>query len=246
MQSDPFSLSKCDPIWLLWCDGPRAKTFLEDVSRALIQSTDPEGEIVTLLGDSDWRCHLVAGVALVISEYKTFPQLVKLLWGALDGGSWVSPQLAVCLASIDPDFSVQAKTRIENGCPVVVPPPPASNEAAVGRDVEQSPHGMMSRLARVIAGFLKLQKDSLPPLGQEMAKRHTEQGPDGPVERSAKTLSALVYLCSLRPECEPWLDQCRADPTLRRLLAVDLHHGDKIAEEWSKQFSDALSAFRFS
>jgi hypothetical protein len=237
------ALSQYDPIFLLWCDEPHGKTGVEEVSKALAESADPEGDICALLSEANWRCHLVASVALVISEYRTKPKVVEALWGALDAGSWVSPQIGVCLASIDPDFSLQAKVRIESGCPVVVRPSATSEGVAATRQVEQAPAGLIGRSANAIATLLKLQPKPLPPLGEEMARRHVEQGPGGPVERSAKTLAALLYLCSSRPECEPWLNRCRADPSTQRLLALDLDHGDQIAEMWGKQFSRALSAF---
>ena len=208
MESLPRSLSQYDPIFLLWCDEPFGITSIDEVSKALLRSADPEDDIGALLREADWRCHLVAGVALVVSELRTKPKLVEALWGAVDAGSWVSPQLGVCLAIIDADFSLRAKARIESGCPVVVRPSTTSAEVA--------------------------------------ARRHDEQGPDGSVERSAKTLAALLYLCSLRPECEPWLIPCRADRSTQRLLALDSHHGDKIAEVWRTKFNRALSAFQSS
>jgi len=246
MESPPFSRFQYDPIFLLWCDEPYGRTSIDEVSKALLWSVDREGDIGALLREADWRCHLVAGVALVVSELRTKPKLVEVLWGVVDAGSWVSPQLGVCLAIIDPDFSLRAKDRIESGCLVVVPPSATSGEVAARRHVEQAPDGLIGRSAKTIAAFLKFQPKPLPPLGEEMARRHVEEGPDGPVEQSAKTLAALLYLCSLRPECEPWLNRCRADCSTQRLLALDLHHGDKIAEVWRTQFSRALSALQSS
>lgn len=244
MESPPSALSRCDPIFLLWCNPPHAKTSLDEVSTALAQSPDPGDDIFALLNENNWRCHLVVGVALVISTHGTNPKLVEALWGALDAGSWVSPQLAVCLASVDPDFSIQAKTRIESGCPVLVRPSGSAVEAVTGQSVGQVPAGLISRFAKVTAALLKFQRKPLPPLGEEMAKRHVEQGPDLPIEKQAKTLAALLHLCRLRPECEPWLNRCRADRSTQRLLALDIHHGHEIAEAWRTQFVNALSAFR--
>ena len=246
MESLPSSLSQCDPIFLLWCDEPHGKISIDEVSKALVQSANPEGDICALLGEANWRCHLVAAVALVISDYRTKPKLVEALWGTLDAGSWVSPQLAVCLASIDPDFSSQAKARIESGCPVLVRPLVNFGEVSVRRHIEQVRPGLIGRFAKEIAALLKFQMKPLPSLGEEGAMRHVAQGPDGPIERSAKTLAALLHLCSLRRECEPWLPYCRANRSTQGLLALDLHHGDQIAEAWRTKFSSALSAFRSS
>ena len=193
---------------LLSCDGAKANEAINALSKALIESTDRDRDISALLHEADWRCHLVAAVALVISEPKPISKLVEVLWTVFDAGSWVSPQLAVCLEYIDSNFSVQAKARIESLCPVPTLPAASSRE--------------------------------------EAARRHVEQGPCGPIERSAKAIAALLYLGSLRPECEPWLSRCREDPSVQRLLTHDCDHGDMIAQQWKVLFNLALSAFRAS
>jgi hypothetical protein len=83
-------------------------------------------------------------------------------------------------------------------------------------------------------------------LGEEMARRHVEQGPDGPIERSAKPLAALLHLCGLWTDCKDWLDSCRPDVSTQRLLALDLHHADKIAEVWRRNLGSALFAAKIS
>ena len=70
MESPPFSLFQYDPIFLLWCDEPYGRTSIDEVSKALLWSVDREGDIGALLREADWRCHLVAGVALVVSELR--------------------------------------------------------------------------------------------------------------------------------------------------------------------------------
>ncbi len=244
MESPTCSLLQYDPIFLIWCDEPYGRNSIDEVSKALLRSADPEGDIGALLRVVDWRCHLIAGVALVISELKMKPKLVEALWGAVDAGSWISPQLVVCLASIDPEFSLRAKARMESGCPVVIPQSDTSSEGAATRHVEEAAAGLVGRSAKAITAFLKFQRNPLQPLGEEMARRHVEQGPDSHSERSAKTLSALLYLCSLRSECEPWLARCRSNGSTQRLIALDLHNGGRIAEVWKTQFSRALSAFQ--
>ena len=203
----PCPLRGYDPSFLLWCDHPHGKVSIDEVSRALVQSTNPEGDILALLSEANWRGHLVAGVALVVSEHKTEPKLVEALWGALDAGSWVSPQLAVCLASIDQDFSLHARARIEGGrSAVLVRQSVNSGEVAVRQNIEQARAGLIGRLVKAIAALVRLQMKPPAPLGKESARRHIEQGPGLPIQLSPKTLAALLYLCSLRPECEPWLE----------------------------------------
>jgi hypothetical protein len=46
------------------------------------------------------------------------PEMTKLLWGCLDQASWVTPQIAVVLFMIDPEFETQARQRLENNCPI--------------------------------------------------------------------------------------------------------------------------------
>jgi hypothetical protein len=243
MDSAPCTLSEYDPIFLLWCDTPVGRTSLEEVWRALVRSANPEGEIVALLREANWRSHLVAGVALVISEHGVKRSLVEALWGALDAGSWVAPQLGVCLALIDPNFSLQAKARIESGCRVVARASASPGEVSLNRAVEESPAGFIARFAKALAAFLKSQPRPLL-LGEESARRHSKQGSGGRMELSAKALAALLYLCGLRPDCEAWLNSCRADGCTQQLLALDLDNGEKIADLWRAQFSNALSAFQ--
>jgi hypothetical protein len=45
-------------------------------------------------------------------------EMTKRLWGRLDQGSWVAPQVAVVLFMIDPEFEAQARQRLEDHCPI--------------------------------------------------------------------------------------------------------------------------------
>ena len=71
---------------------------------------------LTLLSDLDWRPTLVAAVAAALLPLDT--RVTNALWHRFDSGSWVVPQIAAVLASIDPDFQLQARRRLELHCPL--------------------------------------------------------------------------------------------------------------------------------
>jgi len=72
--------------------------------------------ILALLSDLNWRPTLVAAVAAAFIPLDT--RIADALWHRFDSGSWVVPQIAVILASIDPEFRLQARRRLETHCPL--------------------------------------------------------------------------------------------------------------------------------
>ena len=241
MESTPSDLMHYHSIHLLWCGGDGGKQAVGEVKRLVTQSADPQTDICALLCDGDWRKHLIAAVALVVSEHGKSTALISELWTAFDTGSWVSPQLAVCLDLLDRDFESRARRHIEDGCPVVGRPWEAieSTPAQLGGE-EPSTGTIQTGLSR-LARWLRPRSRKLEPLGEAMARRHSQRGPAGVRERSAKALAALLYLSSLRAECQPWVSQCRADASIQRLLAIDRDRGDEIAMHWKAQFAKVIS-----
>jgi len=69
--------------------------------------------------------------------------------------------------------------------------------------------------------------DRLPPL-----ERHVVAGPSNKSERSAKGLSALVYLAGLSEKAKDWLTQELRRDEIAQLLDHDEDFGGKIAERW--------------
>ena len=67
-------------------------------------------EALALLGDPRWRGQLVACAAIVIAGSDR--DLDVALWRALDGGSWVAPQLVVTAFLLDPEFEARAEERL--------------------------------------------------------------------------------------------------------------------------------------
>lgn len=133
---------------------PDCQKAIHEIEEALRCSSNPEVEISSLLSDTNWRPQLVGAVAAVLDGPKAV--VAQALWRAFDGGSWVSPQLAVCAFYVDRDFSVQAKARIERGCPVSIGAPPRDLQEAVVRHVEAGPAGPQARSAKAMAALLYL------------------------------------------------------------------------------------------
>ncbi len=80
-------------------------------------ATDKDrSSILALLADLNWRPTLVAAVAAAFLPPER--RITNALWHRFDTGSWVVPQLAVVLSSIDPDFQIQARRRLEANCPL--------------------------------------------------------------------------------------------------------------------------------
>jgi hypothetical protein len=120
------------PFAAFWRDRPTAYlSFLgmssPDVQPALSSLSDvlrsnPDGPryIEVMLQSRNWRPHLVASVAALLSHDRA--HYAAALWRTFDHGSWVAPQLAVALYFLDPEFRREAKDRIVGRCPVRAAP----------------------------------------------------------------------------------------------------------------------------
>ena len=94
-------------------DAPKAVELVLDCCR---ETTNPYRDICRLLADLNWRPHLVAAVAVIVSGHD--PEATRGLWHRIDTGSWVTPQIGVALYLVDRDFEAQSRSRLEAGCPV--------------------------------------------------------------------------------------------------------------------------------
>ena len=106
--------------------------------------------VASMLAEENWRPHLVACIAVLVSPDKT--SFGTALWGALDSGSWVAPQLAVTLRHCDPSFVAEAKRRIAAGCPVTVP----HIKVGLLRHVTTGPASPIERSSKNMAALLRL------------------------------------------------------------------------------------------
>lgn len=93
-------------------DSPDAVRF---VRQCAVTDSD-RSAILQLLKDLNWRPTLVAAVAAAFLPPD--PRIIDGLWHRFDSGSWVVPQIAVVLSSIDPNFQTQARHRLEAHCPL--------------------------------------------------------------------------------------------------------------------------------
>jgi hypothetical protein len=136
---------------LLGLHAADAAVAVEEVKACCRKVPDPCADICRLLEDRNWRPHLVADVAVIVSGFQS--ATVKQLWCRLDSGSWVSPQMATALFLVDPDFATQAHIRLIPGCPVHPDQPqmdPLERHSATG------PAGTVERSAKCAAALLHL------------------------------------------------------------------------------------------
>jgi len=85
----------------------------------IVRSTiDHPRYVSRLLQDRNWRGHLIALAAVLVSD-EAAADRSSALWVCFDRGSWVAPQLAVSLLCCDPSFAAEAQRRIVARCPIV-------------------------------------------------------------------------------------------------------------------------------
>lgn len=90
-----------------------------DAVRLVRQCADADinrASILSLLADMNWRPTLVAAVAAAFLPADS--RIIDALWHRIDTGCWVVPQIAVVLATIDADFEIHARRRLEAHCPL--------------------------------------------------------------------------------------------------------------------------------
>jgi O-acetyl-ADP-ribose deacetylase (regulator of RNase III) len=97
---------------------PGSAGVVERVMESARSSPDLEAEIRELLSEG-WRPALVACAAL---QGRSSPALLDLLWGALDRGSWVAPQMAITLWMLDDRFPERSRQRLLQGISVTPEP----------------------------------------------------------------------------------------------------------------------------
>jgi hypothetical protein len=111
-------VSGADPLLLLSLS-PEATRVVQQLATWVRQDDEHPGTIVDLLGRPGWRDHLPGAVAVLLSPRSG--DLCGAMWGAIERGSWVSPQLAVALSRCDAQFVARARERISAGCPITPP-----------------------------------------------------------------------------------------------------------------------------
>jgi hypothetical protein len=134
---------------LLGLQNRGAQVVIDRIEQALVRSgalrfVDP------LFDDPNWRPHLVGAIALILDDGEHLD--VGSLWRAIDGGSWVIPQLVVTALMVDRDFPTRLVERVESLCPVSVHPglSPVERHSATG------PANTIQRSAKLLASLLSV------------------------------------------------------------------------------------------
>ena len=106
-------------------------------------------DLLGLLEEVNWRPTLVAAVAALFGPYDV--RIVQGLWRRFDAGCWVTPQLAVVLSRVDPEFVPEARRRLEAGCRLEAPGLEAMSMAE--RHSAEGPAGAAERCAKAAAAL---------------------------------------------------------------------------------------------
>src|SRR5215475_8926799 len=97
-------------LCLLRMGSPGDAAVLAKIADVMTSTVDHSRYLKRLLDDRNWRSHLIALVAALLSNDAA--AFAPMLWEAFDRGSWVAPQLAVSLYCCDPNFVVETRRRI--------------------------------------------------------------------------------------------------------------------------------------
>jgi hypothetical protein len=158
---EPVFESSHGYLALLHLDANDTSQAVEAVRQCCLSVEAPYPDIRQLLTDKNWRPHLVAAAALIISGYDS--ESVRLAWRCLDTGSWVTPQLGVALFLVDPDFDDHCHSRLSAGCPIDVSV--LTSMSDVERHSASGPAGRVERSAKAAFTLLHLlqMKSAVPP-----------------------------------------------------------------------------------
>jgi hypothetical protein len=160
-QSQSTGLTDFGPFAAVWRDGPgplpllhmrsdHVQPVLSRVSDALALADDSPSYVQLMLQDPNWRLHLVAAVATLLSSDRS--NYAPALWAAFDAGSWVAPPLACTLYFVDPEFAPAARRRVVALCPVAAP----TGLSAAERHSATGPAGLGQRSAKNLASLLRV------------------------------------------------------------------------------------------
>jgi len=130
---------------------PEAQIVLDRIERAL-SAGDPAPWVAALLGEPNWRPHLVGAIAFLLDQSQKLD--CELLWRTVDHGSWVIPQLVVTAVFVDPSFPERARARVAEECPVAFHPGMAKYGIAPRPGASREPSAKM--LASLLAASAEL------------------------------------------------------------------------------------------
>jgi hypothetical protein len=134
-------------LTLLNLQDDHAQLVIDRIAQAL-QAGRTQEWVTAMLTDFNWRPHLVAAMALLLDQSRSLD--TSPLWVAIDGGSWVTPQLVVTALFSDATFATKAAQRMETGCLIHVPPA----LDPILRHVATGPSGPTGRSGKMAASIL--------------------------------------------------------------------------------------------
>jgi hypothetical protein len=86
----------------------QAAPVLAEIGGALAESGS--AQVDQMLEDVAWRAQVIGALALVLGERRDSAH--PALWRAIDGGSWVVPQLCAAAFLVDREFEAAAEERL--------------------------------------------------------------------------------------------------------------------------------------
>lgn len=167
--------------------GEPRSNFCAKVLRDLSQEVHWEEDTLRLLDDRGWREHLGAALSFYLCP-RRHPAILRAIWKAMAGGSWVSPQLLVVLSQRDPDFGPRLEELLSQGVQMEGSGDPMADH------VHQGPGDSSSRLGKIAAAALGLATLGLWQPTEEMetrARKLAESDYDGAQEIAVSWLDSL-------------------------------------------------------
>jgi hypothetical protein len=137
------------PLILLSMRGVEVGAVIDRIEQAMASEGAVQG-VDALFASPDWRPHLLAAVALILDAGRRFDP--SALWKAVDGGSWVTPQLVTAAYLIDPSFAERLRDRIDAKCAVVIAP----NLSPLERHRATGPATPEQRSAKLLASLVRI------------------------------------------------------------------------------------------
>jgi len=165
--------------------------------------------------------------------------LLNLFWTEEDAASALAAVRVAARASAHIDGELAALFREVHWRPNLV----AATVMALGYGSDRSLVELWEAFERGtwVTPQLAVAASLRDPAFADTAQRHIEHwstrvnwSRPGPEHGDPKNLSALLYLCGLRPSCDEWLDGLVPSATIQAALARDLTYdrGGRIAMDW--------------
>jgi len=125
---------------------------VKEIGDIIAEDKDLETSISLLFSDVNWRPHLVAAVAVLLTSPSE--RNMNDLWDAFDKGSWVSPQFAATASLRDYKFKNRLVDRVKNRCALM--PSELSLLSPLERHSAAGPCGDYQRVCKNMASLISL------------------------------------------------------------------------------------------